>query len=154
RVGPNSAVHDEVSRIHDVTTVLGNLVDNAISAAVDADPPRWIEVDVLSDGDTLHIAVTDSGDGVHADEDAVFAEGFSTGGQQHRPAHGQGGGRPLCRQIARRRGGDLWVASSGTDEHGATVCVRLPGVLIPTRSAENTRSTEESRSAEDTEGQW
>ncbi|WP_310889759.1 hypothetical protein [Clavibacter capsici] len=51
------------------------------------------------------------------------------------PAHGLGFGLPLVRDIARRDGGDVWVADPGGPppdaEAGAVFCARLAGVVEP-----------------------
>lgn len=93
RIGPETLVRGQVTEPQDVTTVLGNLIDNAVNAAVaGSSTDRWVEVEVLDepddDGGTLHIVVADSGDGLGAglgagtdagtDAEAVFAEGFTT----------------------------------------------------------------------------
>ncbi len=100
-----------------VTTVLGNLVDNALDAArLGARRPAWVEVELLADGDTLHLTVADSGDGVpDALRDSVFAEGVSTkdsGG-------GRGLGLALARQAAGRYDGTVSLADPGGPRHGA-----------------------------------
>lgn len=84
RIGPETLVRGQVTEPQDVTTVLGNLIDNAVNAAVaGSSTDRWVEVEVLDepddDGGTLHIVVADSGDGLGAgNAEAVFAEGFTT----------------------------------------------------------------------------
>ncbi|WP_255769687.1 sensor histidine kinase [Pseudarthrobacter sulfonivorans] len=85
RIGPETLVRGQVTEPQDVTTVLGNLIDNAVNAAVAGSATdRWVEVEVLDephdDGGTLLIVVADSGDGLApgADPEAVFAEGFTT----------------------------------------------------------------------------
>jgi len=85
RIGPETLVRGQVTEPQDVTTVLGNLIDNAVNAAVaGSSTDRWVELEVLDepddDGGTLHIVVADSGDGLGAgaDAEAVFAEGFTT----------------------------------------------------------------------------
>ncbi|HCB60162.1 MAG TPA: histidine kinase, partial [Arthrobacter bacterium] len=85
RIGPETLVRGQVTEPQDVTTVLGNLIDNAVNAAVaGSSPDRWVEVEVLDeahdDGGTLHIVVADSGDGLApgTDQEAVFVEGFTT----------------------------------------------------------------------------
>jgi len=159
RVGERSGVSGSVRAAQDVTAVLGNLVDNAVRAAVDgagaargrtarggptadgdhaasgtpAESAAWVEVDLLEDGDTLHVAVVDSGAGVRPGLD-VFSEGVSTG-KPDAAGHGLGVGLPLARRMARMRGGDVWLADPGGEpdgdgaRQGAVFCARLPQVM-------------------------
>ncbi|PPF60354.1 histidine kinase [Clavibacter michiganensis] len=161
RVGPGTLVRGILVRPEEVTTVLGNLVDNAMHAAVRGSrADRWVEVEALDDGADLHIAVSDSGDGLAASDagrvfqgrpddvdgaaEALASEGSSAdrasvlgaggrGGAD--PAHGLGFGLPLVRDIARRDGGDVWVADPGGPPpgagSGAVFCARLAGVVEP-----------------------
>ncbi|RIJ01606.1 histidine kinase, partial [Clavibacter michiganensis subsp. insidiosus] len=63
RVGPGTLVRGFLVRPEEVTTVLGNLVDNAVHAAVRGSrADRWVEVEALDDGADLHLVVSDSGD--------------------------------------------------------------------------------------------
>lgn len=147
RIGPETLVRGHVTEPQDVTTVLGNLIDNAVNAAVSGSAPdRWVELEVLDepgdDGGTLHIVVADSGDGLGgtADPEAVFAEGFTTavpgnaapgttvpGTSAQGRAGGQGLGLALARQLARRRGGDVKVLEAGsTGGPGAVFMASLP----------------------------
>ena len=146
RVGPGTLVRGILVRPEEVTTVLGNLVDNAMHAAVRGSrADRWVEVEALDDGVDLHLAVSDSGDGLgSADAAGIFrrrpddvdgaAEGLAAAGGAD-PAHGLGFGLPLVRDIARRDGGDVWVADPGGPppavEAGAVFCARLAGVVEP-----------------------
>ncbi|MHA7158576.1 sensor histidine kinase [Glutamicibacter endophyticus] len=111
----------------DVTAVLGNMLDNAYTAALANDAECWVEIDLLSEGDTLHLAVADSGPGI-APGLEVFDPQVSTGSHVG-PGHGQGVGLPLIRRLARARGGDVWIADSGGGGEGAVVAARLPAVL-------------------------
>ncbi|WP_208786611.1 sensor histidine kinase [[Micrococcus luteus] ATCC 49442] len=88
RIGPETLIRGQVTEPQDVTTVLGNLIDNAVNAAVaGSSADRWVELEVLDephdDGGTLHIVVADSGDGLApgTDAEAVFAEGYTTAAQ-------------------------------------------------------------------------
>ncbi len=146
RVGPGTLVRGILVRPEEVTTVLGNLVDNAMHAAVRGSrADRWVEVEALDDGADLHIAVSDSGDGLAAsDAGRVFqrrpddvdgaAEALAASGGAD-PAHGLGFGLPLVRDIARRDGGDVWGGDPGGPpphaEAGAVFCARLAGVVEP-----------------------
>jgi two-component system, CitB family, sensor kinase len=113
----------------DVTTVLGNLVDNALEAArLGGRRPARVEVELLGDGADLHVTVADSGDGVPGDlRESIFRDGVST--------RGTGAGRPrglglvLARHAARARGGDVTLADPGGDDAGAVFVARLPEVL-------------------------
>jgi two-component system CitB family sensor kinase len=134
RVGEGSNVTGQVQQAQDVTAVVGNLLDNAVHAAVSAGGHGgvgpWVEIDLILDDGTLHVAVVDSGAGVRTAED-VFADGVSTGRDEE--AHGLGLGLPLARRIARRRGGDVWIADRGGQDQdgerwGAVFAARLPNV--------------------------
>lgn len=132
-LGETSWVASRVIAPVEVTTVVGNLVDNALEAArLGARRPARVEVDLLSDATTLHVSVVDTGDGVAAElKDAVFAEGRST---RHGPDRGLG--LALSRQAARSLGGDVWLADSGDGERGAVFVAQLPEVLADTGVAE------------------
>ncbi|GAA0320399.1 sensor histidine kinase [Kineococcus aurantiacus] len=113
----------------DVTTVLGNLVDNALAAAAGR-PGAWVEVDLVQEGSDLVLAVADSGPGVPEElRDTVFETGVTT---RH---DGQGIGLGLVRQVARARGGDAWLAPSAPGA-GAVFVARLPGALTPVHAVE------------------
>lgn len=139
RIGAGTSVRGHISDPQDVTAILGNLLDNAITAAVaGSSPSRWVEVEVLDDhgvdGGTLHLVVADSGDGLHGDGALVFTSGYSTASPSALdPISGHGVGLPLVRHLARRRGGDVWVADTGSPHsHGAVFCAKLPGVIALT----------------------
>jgi two-component system CitB family sensor kinase len=114
----------------DLVTVLGNLIDNALDAAVETSAVRSprVEVTVRNDADGLLLRVADSGPGVDsAVTEAIFRRGWSTktGGGDI----GHGLGLALAGQVVRRHGGDIEV---GTGESpvgtaaGAVFSVRLP----------------------------
>lgn len=160
RIGADTLVRGRITDPQDVTTVIGSLVDNAVRAAVQgAAEEHWVEVELLDDwtgGEgTLHLVVADSGDGLPVeDPEPIFAQGWSTavppgaappgtapagasgtsGGTAFGAlpdVHGQGFGLSLSRELARRRGGDVWVADPGRHGGpGAVFCARLPGTVV------------------------
>lgn len=144
RIGEDTLVRGQITDPQDVTTVIGNLVDNAVRAAVQgAAGDRWVEVELLDEwsggAGTLHLVVADSGDGLPvADPEPVFAQGWSTAAPPVlSDAHGQGFGLSLSRELARRRGGDVWVAAPGRPGGpGAVFCARLPGTVVQGGRAE------------------
>ncbi|MGC5221369.1 ATP-binding protein [Micromonospora sp. DT81.3] len=127
RVGDDSLVLGVVDLPEDVATVLGNLIDNAVAAAVRGREPRWVEVELLDEADTLVATVTDSGPGM--------PDGGIPSPTRRQPAdpdavHGHGIGLPLAHEIATRLGGVVWLADAGGhDGHGAVFCARMPGVM-------------------------
>ncbi|MGY4652739.1 ATP-binding protein [Mycobacterium sp. URHB0021] len=133
-IGENTWVSGRLALPVDVTTVLGNLLDNAIDAArTGHHDTKVVEVELLEDGSTLHITVADSGDGVKPDfVEHVFTEGKSTKPQSAIPG-GRGIGMALSRQISRALDGDVWLSSPGdptAELCGAEFIARLPGVMV------------------------
>ncbi len=133
RIGPNTAVPGELTIPVDVTTVLGNLLDNGIDAArAGASADKLVEVELVQDNSTLYITVADSGDGVAPDLEAqIFEEGTSTKPQSDLPG-GRGIGLTVSRQIARALGGDLRLSAPGRPGaplSGAEFIAVLPGVM-------------------------
>ncbi|MFE5474758.1 ATP-binding protein [Nocardia sp. NPDC056541] len=159
RLGPSTWVDANLGAPVDVTTVLGNLLDNAIDAvrvveaATGPDMPAefdahirddsvadesgaqaraLVEVELVQEGSTLHITVADSGPGIGPElVDSLFADGVSTKHGGGVPG-GRGVGLALSRQVARALGGDVWLASAagaGKQLSGAEFIARLPGVL-------------------------
>ncbi|MVU82105.1 hypothetical protein GPX89_33310 [Nocardia sp. ET3-3] len=118
--------------------ILGGNRDSAVGGA-----GAVVEVELVREGATLHIAVADSGAGVAPElVDSVFAEGVST--KSGGGAGGRGLGLALSRQVARARGGEVRLADpggaavdspdpavgdTGTVLRGAEFIARMPGVL-------------------------
>lgn len=130
RISEESLLYLPIASAHDaqdITAVLGNMLDNAFTASLSAQQPRWVEVDLLSEGNTLHIAVADSGLGITTEQD-IFSPSVSTGSQLGE-GHGHGVGMPLIRRLARARGGEVWVADAGSAHSGAVIAAKLPSVL-------------------------
>ncbi|MBS0025227.1 sensor histidine kinase [Microbacterium paraoxydans] len=133
RIADDTHVIGTVVRAEDVATVLGNLVDNAVTAAVSGSrAPRWVEVSLLSDGPDLVVTVADSGPGLSAAEPPAGPPGD----EQSDRVHGHGIGLPLSTDIARRSGGDLWVIDPGGADHGAVFAARLGSAIDPASPAQ------------------
>ena len=137
RLGPETWLDRSVTDPVAVTTVVGNLLDNAVDAAAEGSsrPDRWVEIELLSDAGTLFVTVADSGDGVPEPlRDSLFQENVSS-----HPA-GEGGGRglglALVRQIARVVHGDVWLADAGGSRAGAVFVARLPGAVTGSSSSD------------------
>jgi len=119
----DTALDDLDVQARDLVTILGNLIDNAIDAAVEnatASRPL-VTVTAREDGDGLLLRVADSGTGIpRAARNDVFERGWSTKPQQG-PA-GRGLGLALVGQAVRRYRGTIEVGG----ERGAVFTVRLP----------------------------
>lgn len=101
----------------DLTTVLGNLVDNALDAA--EGPDGRIEADLRQRDGAITVVVRDSGPGVAPEiVEEVFRHGFTTKAARDEQ---RGLGLALTRQICHRRGGGVDVRN----ERGAVFTARL-----------------------------
>lgn len=101
-------VDDELSR--DLTTVVGNLVDNAFDAVTGL-PQGAVTMRVEGKaGKDVVVTVRDNGPGVPGSStDHIFRQGFTT--KEPGPAGSRGFGLALSRVVCRRSGGNLAVAN-------------------------------------------
>lgn len=127
RMADDAFVRGVVDDLEDVVGVVGNLVDNAVTAAARGAEPRWVEVTLLDDGDALVATVSDSGAGIAAPADVFVARAADDAPAS--AVHGLGIGLPLSRELARRRGGEVWIVDAGGGGHGAVLAARLPGTM-------------------------
>ncbi|WP_245592435.1 sensor histidine kinase [Actinomadura rifamycini] len=135
-LGADSALDGPAGGVEprDLVTILGNLIDNAVDAAVAGAgrrPPR-VTVTVRSAPDALLLTVADSGPGVDpAAVPDLFRRGWTTKDAGD-DAVGRGLGLALVGQAVRRNGGTVEVRSAeagteeGRGESGAEFAVRLP----------------------------
>ncbi|WP_460603999.1 sensor histidine kinase [Jatrophihabitans fulvus] len=107
-----------------LTTVVGNLVDNAVDACLESPGPGRVDVRLAGTADGgLEIAVSDDGPGLPPEAvDDAFRRGWST--KLATTEAGRGLGLALVHQVVRQHGGDVGVGSS--ERGGARLVVRLP----------------------------
>jgi sensor histidine kinase regulating citrate/malate metabolism len=123
-IDPSTSVGETGLPGGDLVTIVGNLLDNAIDAALAGDPPREVQLAAEVTGGRLEIRVEDTGPGV-AEEDVrrVFERGWSTKDATGAPAGlGRGLGLALVVQAVRRHGGTVTVRPGP----GAQFVVSLP----------------------------
>ncbi|NMR30821.1 ATP-binding protein [Crystallibacter degradans] len=108
---------DELSR--DLTTVVGNLVDNALDA-VTGIPAATVRIRLEDEADEVLVMVKDSGSGVAVQSlEDIFTQGFTTKTSQN--DGGRGFGLALTRLVCLRRNGEVSVHNDG----GAVFTARL-----------------------------
>ncbi|KQS67019.1 histidine kinase [Modestobacter sp. Leaf380] len=104
----------------DLVTIVGNLLDNAIDAALAGDAPREVQLSLWEEDGMLELRVEDTGPGV-PDPEQVFQRGWSTKADGPR-GNGRGLGLALVAQAVRRNGGTVSVRPGP----GAEFRVSLP----------------------------
>lgn len=103
---------------HQVITILGNLIDNAIDAMADS-PVKDVQVTVNYIQNQLKLTILDSGPGISKEiMNHIFEKGFSTKGQN------RGYGLYLVRQSITKLGGEINIDSSYNN--GAKIIVAIP----------------------------
>jgi two-component system CitB family sensor kinase len=112
----------------DVVTIVGNLIDNALDAAITRSGGRIdLALETGEDG-TLDITVRDNGPGIAPDHlDSVFTPGWTTKPSE-RPG-GRGLGLALVRHTVTRLGGTITVRND--DGGGAEFRASLPATGEP-----------------------
>ncbi|HEK9101047.1 sensor histidine kinase [Bacillus pfraonensis] len=103
--------------IHELITIVGNLIDNALDAVVNCEYKR---VDIsIQYQDTLIITVKDTGVGIQQEEiDKVFIKGYSTKGEN------RGYGLYLVKDSLKRINGNMQVES--LLGKGTTITIEIP----------------------------
>ena len=125
-IDPGTAVVDTGIPSGELVTIVGNLLDNAIDAALTGDPPREVQFAAWVEHDRLEVRVEDSGPGVPPEAlPHLFDRGWSTKGAHGGvvpTGQGWGLGLALVAQAVRRNSGELRVDPGP----GARFCVSLP----------------------------
>jgi sensor histidine kinase regulating citrate/malate metabolism len=129
-VDPATAVGETGIPGGDLVTIVGNLLDNAIDAALVGEPPREVQFAAEVDGGQLEIRVEDTGPGVcEEDLPRVFERGWSTKETTAAPTGlGRGLGLALVAQAVARHGGTLTVRPGPGALFTVTLPVGVPAV--------------------------
>ena len=106
-----------------LTQVVVNLISNAVKFC-DKDH-GLVRLDARREDAFLRVSVQDNGIGIaEQDQDKIFERFQQAGDTLTDKPQGTGLGLPICRQILKRFGGDIWVKSERGK--GATFSFRLP----------------------------
>ena len=116
--------HSRYLSTHELVTVVGNLLENAIEA-VNAQPPgtdRSVVLQITEDETGLLIVISDSGVGIREEDlPNIFDSGYST-----KAKHGRGVGMALVKSAVDRHGGILEVDSEPGSGTTFTLIINRP----------------------------
>ncbi len=124
---------DTPDKVQALTTILGNLIDNAFDAVsgpgVDTGKPGRVLVAIVEDDDGVTVRVADNGPGIPAGAaETIFTDGYTT-----KPATGslrRGLGLALVHRLVQRLGGTI----TATEGPGAVFTVHLPKAIAVRRA--------------------
>jgi two-component system CitB family sensor kinase len=125
-IDPRTRLGEAPEKVQALTTILGNLIDNAFDALASVPPPRRVTVAVVEDDDEVSVVVSDNGPGVPSgSRELVLQDGYST--KSSTPGRARGLGLALVHRQVTRMGGSIEVAEGP----GACFSVRLPRRTAP-----------------------
>lgn len=126
-ISPDTQLGEAPGRVQALTTVLGNLIDNAFDALVGSPVPRRVEVSIVEVPGSVSIAVSDNGPGVDVlAAPQIFHNGYTT--QRGALVRHSGLGLSLVHSAVTKLGGSVEVSEGP----GATFTVILPQLQVDT----------------------
>lgn len=125
-IGPDTWLGDAPDRVQALTTIAGNLIDNAFTAVAATPAPRQVTVEIIEEPDTITVTVSDNGPGVPPGaERLIFQDGYTT---RPDPDERRGGlGLALVHRLVTRLHGSVTVSGGP----GARFTVELPKDVAP-----------------------
>lgn len=126
-IAPDTDLGEAPGRVQALTTILGNLIDNAFDALAGAPGPRRCVVSVVESPQSLTVRVTDNGPGVpSADVPRIFNDGYTT--KRGSLTRHSGLGLSLVHSTVTKLGGTVTVSGGP----GATFTIVLPHAVLGT----------------------
>ena len=120
-IAPDTDLGEAPDRVQALTTILGNLIDNAFDALAGAPAPRRTVVSVVESPQSLTVRVSDNGPGVQSAEvPRIFTNGYTT--KQGSAVRHSGLGLSLVHSTVAKLGGTVTVSEGP----GAAFTVVLP----------------------------
>lgn len=111
--------HNNYMSTHDMITVLGNLIQNAIEAtAIQEDREKFISLLIYCDDQSLFITVDDTGCGIRQNDlDKIYTRGYSTKGEN------RGIGMKLIQDIIENHEGSIRIDSEEGEGTAVTIVI-------------------------------
>jgi two-component system CitB family sensor kinase len=132
-VTPETALGEAPGRVQALTTILGNLIDNAFDALAGRPAPRTVTVGIEQSPDDITITVSDTGPGIALDAlQHVFANGYTT--KRGSVVRHSGLGLSLVQSTVAKLHGSVTVSEGP----GATFTIVLPRAAALTPAAVTT----------------
>ena len=129
-VTPETSLDESPDRVQALTTILGNLIDNAFDALAGTQAPRRVEVTVIETPDAVTVTVCDTGPGIPPEaRSTVFRNGYTT--KRDPLSRHSGLGLSLVQRTVTKLGGTVRVEGGS----GATFVVVLPRTSAPLTKA-------------------
>ena len=103
--------------------VLGNIIDNSVSALSGAHGERWINIEMFEDIHSYRFRISNNGPAIPKELwGRIFEAGYTT-----KARDGEGMGLTICSKILSRYGGNIWVLSDEYDTVFEGFVPRLTG---------------------------
>ena len=140
-IAPDTDLGEAPERVQALTTILGNLIDNAFDALAGAPAPRRVVVSVVESPGSVTVRVADNGPGVPSAElPRIFENGYST--KRGSLVRHSGLGLSLVHSTVTKLGGTVTVSGGP----GATFTIVLPrGIVAGSSAAPAARPEEAAR---------
>ncbi len=120
-ISPETWLADTPERIQALTSIVGNLIDNALDALTAAPAPRRVVVEIIEQPGLLTVTVTDNGPGIPpGTEQSIFRDGYTT--KPNTAGRRRGLGLALVHRHVTRLHGSIAVSTGP----GAEITVLLP----------------------------
>ncbi|MBW2187917.1 MAG: GHKL domain-containing protein, partial [Deltaproteobacteria bacterium] len=109
-----------------LATIVGNLIDNALEAAVAyGQRPACIQLFMTDIGHDLIFEIEDSGAGIAVEiQETIFQQGYTSKPAEHDLNHAHGVGLYLVRRYVKQLAGELTISTG--DLGGALFTLSLP----------------------------
>lgn len=120
-IDPETRLGDDPEKVQALTTILGNLIDNAFDALAAVPAPRHVTVTIVEHADHILVEVSDNGPGLPPGSGhLVLRDGYST--KAAFSGRRRGLGLALVHRQVTRMGGTIEISEGP----GARFSVRLP----------------------------